>query len=104
MHSLGFRINGLVYSSDVKDFPNESLHLLEDIDIWILDALRLTPHPSHFSLDDSLAWIERIKPKRTILTNMHVDLDYDTLVRTLPDTVEPAFDGMTLIMDTASGS
>jgi len=98
MHSLGFRINDIVYSSDVKDFPRDSLHLLEDIDIWILDALRLTPHPSHFSLDDALEWIERIKPKRAILTNMHVDLDYETLCNTLPDTVVPAYDGMTILI------
>lgn len=104
MHSLGFRINGLVYSSDVKDFPGDSRHLLEDIDIWILDALRLTPHPSHFSLEDSLAWIERIEPKRTILTNMHVDLDYDTLMRTLPENVVPAYDGMTLSVETIAGT
>jgi len=94
MHSLGFRIGDLVYSSDVKDFPVDSLKHLTDIDVWIVDALRLTPHPSHFSLDDALAWIERIKPKRAILTNMHVDLDYETLTKTLPETVEPAYDGM----------
>ena len=102
IHSLGFRVNGVVYSSDVKDFPDDSLPLLEDVDVWIVDALRLTPHPSHFSLDDALAWIERIKPKRAVLTNMHVDLDYDTLVRTLPDNVTPAYDGM--VIDTEISS
>jgi len=58
--------------------------------------LRYTPHPSHFSLEETLEAIERVKPKRAILTHMHTDLDYDTLVRELPDGVEPAYDGMIL--------
>ena len=64
--------------------------------MWIVDALRPTPHPSHLSLDEALAWIERLKPKRAILTHMHVDLDYETLRRTLPPNVEPAYDGMAI--------
>ena len=72
----------------------ESLALLEDLDLWILDALRYRPHPSHFSLADALGWIERIKPKRAILTNMHSDLDYEKLRRELPPHVVPGHDGM----------
>ncbi|MEM1046028.1 MAG: MBL fold metallo-hydrolase [Pseudomonadota bacterium] len=98
--SLGFRVNGIVYSSDVKDFPDQSLDLLRDIDVWVVDALRLTPHPSHFSLQDALDWIERIRPKQAVLTNMHIDLDYDTLMRTLPDNVVPGYDGMTITRPT----
>ena len=56
--------------------------------------LRHTPHPSHFSLSDALAWIERLKPKRAILTNMHTDLDYGALREALPPHVEPGYDGM----------
>ena len=97
--SLGFRVNGIVYSSDVHDFPEASLRHLQDMDVWIVDALRLTHHPSHFSLDDALDWIDRMRPKRAYLTNMHVDLDYETLVRTLPQTVKPAYDGLTLIYE-----
>ncbi len=92
--SLGFRIGDVAYSADINDLPPESLPLLQGLEVWILDALRKAPHPSHFSLPDALDWIARIKPKRAILTNMHTDMDYDELRRTLPDGVEPAFDRM----------
>ena len=75
------------------------LGLLRDLDVWILDALRYTPHPSHFSLQEALDWIARVKPKRAILTHMHIDLDYATLLRELPPGVEPAYDGMILTVD-----
>ena len=66
--SLGFRFGGLAYSCDLSGMPPESVALLADLDVWIVDALRYKPHPSHFSLDDALRWIERIKPRRAILT------------------------------------
>jgi len=94
--SLGFRFGALAYSCDVKDFPPESVAALEGIDVWILDALRYTPHPSHISVEESLAWIERIRPRRAILTNLHTDLDYQALCAKLPAHVEPAYDGMRL--------
>ena len=72
--------------------------------MWIVDALRYTPHPSHFSVDDALGWIERIKPRRAIITNMHVDLDYEELRARLPADVEPAYDGMQISMSDASSS
>jgi phosphoribosyl 1,2-cyclic phosphate phosphodiesterase len=97
--SLGFRFGGLAYSCDVNGIPDESLKLLQDIDVWIVDALRHKPHPSHFSLDESLAWIERVRPRRAVLTNLHTDLDYETLRRSLPAGIEPAFDGMTIELD-----
>ena len=94
--TLGFRFGGIAYSPDVSDFPEESLEALRDLDVWIIDALRPTPHPSHFSVEQALAWIARVKPKRAMLTHMHVDLDYETLARELPQSVEPAYDGMVL--------
>jgi phosphoribosyl 1,2-cyclic phosphate phosphodiesterase len=94
IHSLGFRIGNIAYSPDVNGLPTNTVSALRDLDVWIVDALRHKPHPSHFSLDEALAWIDRIKPKRAILTHMHVDLDYETLRRSLPDRIEPAFDGM----------
>jgi phosphoribosyl 1,2-cyclic phosphate phosphodiesterase len=94
--ALGFRIGELAYTPDVNDIPLESIKLLTDLDVWIVDALRPTPHSSHFSLPETLSWIERLKPKRAILTNMHIDLDYATLKAQLPAHVEPAFDGMTI--------
>jgi phosphoribosyl 1,2-cyclic phosphate phosphodiesterase len=94
--TLGFRFNGIAYSPDVHDFPDVSLPYLEGLDVWILDALRYTGHPSHLTVAQALRWIERLKPKRALLTHMHVDLDYEDLSRQLPDGVEPAYDGMVL--------
>ena len=99
--ALGFRFDGLAYSSDLNGLPAESASALEGLDVWIVDALRYTPHPSHFSVDDALAAIERIRPRRAILTNMHVDLDYAALRARLPTHVEPAYDGMRIVTDAA---
>ncbi|RAI43445.1 MBL fold metallo-hydrolase [Rhodoplanes roseus] len=92
--SLGFRFGDLAYSSDLVDLPAESVAMLHGLDLWIIDALRDKPHPSHFSVAQALDWIARLKPKRAILTNLHSDLDYEELKGRLPDNVEPAYDGM----------
>ena len=92
--SLGFRFGNVAYSTDLKRLPEASIAALQGLDIWIVDALRRSPHPSHFNLAETLEWIDRIKPKRAILTDMHTDMDYATLRRELPSNVEPAFDGM----------
>jgi phosphoribosyl 1,2-cyclic phosphate phosphodiesterase len=97
--TLGFRFGALAYSPDVSDLPEDSLAHLRDLDVWIIDALRYTTHPSHFSLSEALAWIERMKPKRAILTHMHIDLDYAALLSQLPPGVEPAYDGMVLTVE-----
>lgn len=94
MPSLGYRIGNLAYSPDISDLPETSIPLLEGLDVWIVDALRYTPHESHFSVKQSLAWAERLKPKRTILTHMTSELDYQKLASELPSGVEPAYDGM----------
>ena len=93
--SLGFRFGDVAYSTDLKSLPPESVAALAGLDVWIVDALRRAPHPSHFNLDESLSWIERIKPKRAILTDMHTDLDYAQLRASLPPHIEPGFDGLT---------
>lgn len=92
--SLGFRFGNVAYSADIKSLPPESIDALAGLDIWIVDALRKSPHPSHFNLDEALHWIGRIKPKRAILTNLHTDMDYAALRAQLPATVEPAYDLM----------
>ncbi len=94
IRSVGYRIGSVAYSSDIVDFPEQSIPALEGLDVWIVDALRLTPHPTHAHLGRTLEWIDRLKPRRAILTNMHQDLDYQTLTRSLPKGVEPAYDGM----------
>jgi len=96
--ALGFRIENTVYVPDLNGIPDRSLPALESLDLLIIDALKRTPHPSHFSLPETLRWIERLKPKRAIITNMHVDLDYDTLRRELPPNAEPAYDGLELTL------
>jgi len=99
IRSLGYRFGGIAYSPDADHLDEAAFTALEGVDCWIVDALRHTPHPSHAHLARTLDWIARIKPKRAILTNMHVDLDYETLKRELPQGVEPAYDGMVLSAD-----
>lgn len=94
--SLGYRFDDLAYSPDASDFPEESWPILEGLDVWILDALRYTGHPSHMTVDQALSWVARMQPKRAVLTHMHVDLDYETLRAQLPEGVEPAYDGMVI--------
>jgi len=96
MGSLGFRFGSLAYSPDISGIPAASMPLLEGLDVWIVDALRFTAHPSHFSVKQALEWIERLRPKRAILTHMTTDLDYEALKRELPAGVEPAYDNMVI--------
>lgn len=96
IQALGFRVGNMAYTPDVNGIPEAAIPHLQNLDVWIIDALRYTKHISHFSLPETLAWIERMKPKRAIITNMHVDLDFATLQRELPENIEPAFDGMTI--------
>ncbi len=95
VRSLGYRFGDVAYSSDVVDLSEAAFEALAGVKVWILDALRYTPHPTHAHVDKALAWIERVRPQRAILTNMHIDLDYATLAAQLPPGVEPAFDGLT---------
>ena len=97
--SLGFRIGGLAYLPDVAEIYDATWEDLQDLDIWILDALRRSPHPTHSHLEQSLEWIARAAPRQGILTNMHIDLDYDTVRDETPDNVIPAYDGMTLSLE-----
>jgi len=94
--SNGFRFGSLGYSCDLSGMPDESASALDGLEVWIVDALRYRPHPSHFCLADALSWIERLKPRRAILTNLHADLDYEALKAQLPPHVEPAYDGMSV--------
>lgn len=96
VQALGLRFGAMAYTPDLSAIPNEALEHLRGLDLWIIDALRIAPHPSHFTLTEALGWIEQLKPKRAVLTNLHNDLDYQTLRTSLPDNVEPAYDGLTL--------
>ncbi|MWD28768.1 MBL fold metallo-hydrolase [Aquicoccus sp. SCR17] len=94
--ALGFRMGPLAYLPDVAKMSDEAWAALEDLDCWVLDALRRTPHPTHSHLEQSLDWIERAAPRRAVLTNMHIDLDYETVEAETPAHVTPAYDGMVL--------
>ncbi|HVV27383.1 MAG TPA: MBL fold metallo-hydrolase [Rhizomicrobium sp.] len=94
IRSLGFRFGPVAYSPDVDVLDDAAFAALEGVECWIVDALRRAPHPSHAHLARTLEWIARVRPKRAILTDMHIDMDYDTLRRELPAGVEPGYDGM----------
>jgi phosphoribosyl 1,2-cyclic phosphate phosphodiesterase len=94
--SYGFRFGSLAYSCDLSGLPPDSAAALTGLDVWIVDALRYRPHPSHLSLGDALEWITRLQPRRAILTNLHTDLDYEAVRAKVPAHVEPAYDGLTV--------
>ncbi|MGL4488068.1 MAG: MBL fold metallo-hydrolase [Rhizobiaceae bacterium] len=98
-HSLGFRIGGLAYCTDVSDFPERNIAALQGLDVLIIDALQYQPHPSHLSLSETLHWIDVLKPKRAYLTHMHTPLDYMSISRETPDHVLPSYDGMTIELE-----
>jgi phosphoribosyl 1,2-cyclic phosphate phosphodiesterase len=94
--ALGFRVGDLAYLPDVSAMTEAAWAAVQGLDCWVLDALRRTPHPTHSHLAQSLEWIARARPRRAVLTNMHIDLDYATLQAETPANVTPAHDGMTL--------
>lgn len=92
--SLGFRIGSFAYSCDLSGIEPAWRHAVGDLDVWVLDALRPAPHPSHLSLPESLELIARLRPRTAILTNLHIDLDYAETDAITPAHVKPAYDGM----------
>ncbi|GIT87989.1 phosphoribosyl 1,2-cyclic phosphodiesterase [Roseobacter sp. OBYS 0001] len=96
MDALGFRIGDVAYLPDVAHIPDDVWTKLDGLDCWIVDALRRDPHPTHSHLAQTLEWIERLKPRSAVLTNMHIDLDYETVMAETPDHIQPAYDGLRL--------
>ena len=95
IRSVGYRFGGVAYSSDVVPGRGGLRGPGKDLDVWIVDALRWRPHPTHAHVERTLEWIARVKPRRrAILTNLHIDLDYEDLKAKLPKGVEPAYDGL----------
>lgn len=94
--SLGFRIGGFAYSTDVVSLGEEVFAALEGLDLWIVDCLRYDPHPTHSHFASTLAWIKRLKPKRAILTHLNQSMDYAKLKADCPAGVEPGYDGLTV--------
>src|ERR1700710_364547 len=99
--ALGYRIGDGAYTPAVGDIPPDSGPALQNRAPAIIDGLRYTVHPSHFSVNDALSWIDRFKPKRAVITNMHSDLDYEVVRLSLPKNVIPAYDGMRLTLEQA---
>jgi phosphoribosyl 1,2-cyclic phosphate phosphodiesterase len=94
--SLGFRIGPFAYSTDVTALDEAAFAVLAGIKLWVVDCMRREPHPTHSHLAKTLAWIERVRPSRAILTHMDQSLDYRELSAELPAGVEPAYDGLTI--------
>lgn len=94
INSLGFRVGPVAYSADVVGLPEQSFAIIDGVKCWIVDALRYEPHVSHSHVEQTLQWIDRVRPDLAILTNLHVDLDYQTLKAQLPENVIPAYDGL----------
>ena len=92
---LAFIINNkLAYASDVNKIYSKDFKYFYNLKYFVIDCLRYAPHPSHFHLDEVLKIVRKIKPKKTILTNLHSDLDYKYLLKNLPKNVKPAYDGL----------
>ncbi len=96
--ALGFRIANVAYIPDVSEFYRESWERVKNLDVLIIDALRRSPHPNHAHLEKTLNWIEKLNPQKAYLTNMHNDLDYETVRKETPKNVYPAFDGLTVYL------
>ncbi|MGD9918016.1 MAG: MBL fold metallo-hydrolase [Paenirhodobacter sp.] len=94
--ALGFRIGGLAYLPDVSTIPEAATACLEGLDCWVIDALRRTPHPTHFNLATALDWVAKVGAKSAVLTNLHIDLDHDVVEAETPDHIHAAFDGMVI--------
>lgn len=92
--TTGYRIGDMAYSTDVVDLPEESWAVLAGIRLWVVDCLREEPHQTHAHFEKTLAWIERLKPERAVLTHMNHTLDYEVVRRRCPPGVEPGYDGL----------
>lgn len=94
--ALGYRFGGMVYLPDVSAIPEAAWPAIEGAELFICDALRYEPHPSHAHLAQTLDWMARAAPQRGVLTNMHIDIDHDEVASQTPDHIQPAHDGMVL--------
>ncbi len=103
VRSVGYRFGPVAYSSDVLDLDNAAFAAMAGVELWIVDALRYTPHPTHSHVERTLGWIERLRPRLAVLTNLHIDLDFTELSARLPDGVIAAVDGLRLEIQLGRG-
>lgn len=100
IHAAGLRFEAdgksIGYATDFNIMTDDMADLYQDLDVWVVDALRKRPHPTHPQLSAVLGWVEQFKPRRTALIHMDNSMDYATLRSELPDQVEPGYDGLVL--------
>lgn len=96
---LGFKIDRWAYCTDCSGVPAEAEGELRGLDVLILDALRYTPHPTHFNVEQALAFVDTVKPKRTYLTHITHEIKHGELEADLPDGVYLSYDGLQLALD-----
>ena len=96
INNIAYIFKNSAYISDCNKLSLSNLKELKDLNYFIIDCLRYKKHPSHFSLREVLSIVKLIKPKQTILTNLHIDLDYNILLKRLPNNIKPAYDGLRL--------
>lgn len=96
INALGFRMFDTAYLPDVSAMPDQGWAQLQGLKCWILDALRYDQHPTHINLETALSWFDKVQPTQGVLTNMHIDMNYETVLAETPAHVIPAYDGMTL--------
>lgn len=97
--SLGFRFGSLAYANDVVSLPEVAFDVMAGVEVLVVDAMRYRPHPTHAHLDRALEWIERVRPRRAYLTNLHVDMDYAEVDHLTPPHVHPCHDGLVIDVD-----
>ncbi len=99
MSTLGLRVGGFGYSTDVATLDDSAFAALAGIDTWVVDCFQRQRHKTHANVEQVLEWTERLQPRRVVLTHMGIDVDWAWLRRRLPEHMEPGFDGMVLEID-----
>ena len=89
---IAYRFNDFAYATDLKTIPSDSMDGLRDLDVLVLDCVRLKPHSTHLCLEEALAYIEDLKPKRAFLTHLNHDIMHERDSRLLPDNVQFGYD------------
>ena len=97
--TLGLRVGAFGYSTDVVTLDDAAFAALEGVDTWIVDCFQRVSHKTHANVDQVIAWVERLRPRRTVLTHMGFDVDWDWMCKRLPAGIEPGYDGMVLEID-----
>lgn len=95
---FGYRFFNFAYLTDVSEIPEESMNLLSGLDVLIIGALRYEPHPTHFTIEQAVKVIEKLKPEKAYLTHLGHSVDHEELQKSLPKNISPAYDGLEIIL------